>query len=124
LDWEGVQAATGYRVFRAQKKDLSDAQDISGVTTELWYTDSTATVGMGGCHEGTGPIEYYYYLVAENACGESPRSAVVVGFVADPKTVAGMNPASLGNLGVIIVALAAMHAMRRTRTKRGPSAPL
>jgi hypothetical protein len=115
LDWDAVPTATGYRVFRAEKADLSDAQDISGITTERWYSDKTATTGMGGCIGGTGPIEYYYYVIASNACGESEQGVVDTGYVADAKSLATMSLTSLGDFGVFVIALAALFVLRRNR---------
>lgn len=117
LDWQEVPMATGYRVFRARKANLSDAQDISGVLTELWYTDTTATTGMGGCIEGTGPIKYYYYIVAVNACGVSPPSSAVTGYVGEPKSLATLSPSSFGDFSVFVLALAMLHYLRRRRNE-------
>ena len=115
LTWEGRRAATGYRVFRAREANLSDAEDISGLTTQFQFSDSTATTGMGGCIEGTGPITYYYYVVAENACGESAPSAVATGYVAETNMLAMLGPVGFGNFAVLVLMLTALHAMRRRK---------
>ncbi|GJM26974.1 MAG: hypothetical protein DHS20C16_33890 [Phycisphaerae bacterium] len=117
LAWEGRRSATGYRVFRAREANLSDAEDISGVITQLQFVDSTATTGMGGCIEGTGPITYYYYVVAENACGDSVPSPVATGYVAESNALAMLSPAGLGNGAVFVLMLSLVHLMRRRRGK-------
>ena len=121
LDWQGVPIATGYRVFRAQQKNLSDAQDISGVTTELWYTDTTATTGMGGCISGTDPIHYYYYIVAVNDCGESAPGVVAIGYVAESTSLAMLSPSSLGDFSVFVITLATLFLLRRRRHEPMPN---
>ncbi len=118
LAWEGRRAATGYRVFRARNANLSDAEDISGVITQFQFADSTATTGMGGCIEGTGPITYHYYVVAENACGASEPSPVATGYVAESNALAMLSPLSLGNFGVLFLAFTLLHFMRRREKNR------
>lgn len=120
LTWEGRRSATGYRVFRARKADLSDAEDISGVIPQLQFADSTATTGMGGCIEGTGPITYYYYVVAENACGVGEPSPVATGYVAESNALAILGPLGFGNFAVFFLMLTVLHLMRRRREKDLP----
>ena len=63
ITWDEVETATYYRVYRNTEDDSATATVIAQpyVGTSFWQ-DTTAVAGQ----------EYYYWVTAENDCGESP----------------------------------------------------
>jgi len=63
ITWDEVETATYYRVYRNTLDDSATATVIAQpyVGTSFWQ-DTTAVAGQ----------EYYYWVTAENDCGESP----------------------------------------------------
>ncbi len=117
VQWSPVQGATGYRVFRSASSGGSGVLDISGSITATTFDDFTATTELStGCSPKEVGIEYRYYVVATNPCGDGPASASAKGSVADPaKISASLRPSTLGDLGLMLLTLAIMYAFQRRR---------
>ncbi len=117
VQWSPVVGATSYRVFRSAQSNGSGGVDISGAITALEFDDFTATTEMTtGCSPMEVGIKYRYYVVATNICGDGSASASATGAIADPaKISASLRPSNLGDLGVLLVTLAAMYAYQRRR---------
>ena len=112
--WSPVDGATGYRVFRAESEDLSDAVDLSGIITQLIYIDRTAGLSGGmGCHKSKA-IKYYYFVVPVNGCGDGPASHSDEGYLAHSKH-AGLNTTNVGDFGLLVLTLAWIFAYQRRR---------
>ena len=114
LDWRPVDGSTGYRVFRSENRDLSDAIDVSGVVTDRGFLDTSANVPRGmGCFANK-PQKFYYYVVAVNGCGDGPASASDSGVVKHTHA-AGLDTTNGGDFGLLLITLAAMWGYQRRR---------
>lgn len=119
VQWTAVPGASGYRVFRTQNAILTGATDISGVVTGLQFDDTTATTGGGGCNSG-GPITYFYFAVAVNACGNSGISPSDSGAIDGSKSLAAFGPSHVGDFGLLVIALAGVYLFRIGRKRWNP----
>lgn len=118
VQWSAVPGATGYRVFRSAAAGSSGLVDLSGSITALSFDDFTATTELStGCSPMEVGIEYKYYVVASNPCGDGAPSAAATGSVADPaKISASLRPSTFGDLALMLLTLAAMYAFQRRRS--------
>ena len=68
LDWNAVDGAASYRVYRGPSPDIA-AATLLGSTDGLSWTDATAEAGKA----------YYYFVVSENLAGVSEAAAPAIG---------------------------------------------
>lgn len=84
LGWLPVAGASEYHILRNTSNNFGSAEVLATVE-ETQYDDLSATAAtliMGGCQGQTLPQfeAFFYWVVAANACGNSPPSPVDSGF--------------------------------------------
>lgn len=84
VSWTAVSGATGYNVYRytSNVPSLSSKLNASPVTGS--YNDSSASAGY----------DYYYFVTAVNAGGESAKSSGTLGYLRMP-TVTGLSASTV-----------------------------
>lgn len=87
LSWIPVFGAQSYVVYRSATNNPETATIIA-VTTLPFHSDFTASAaarisGGGGCSGGGQSVDYsryYYWVLAQNICGESPLTPAETGY--------------------------------------------
>jgi fibronectin type 3 domain-containing protein len=82
ITWEGSFDGTDYKVYRHTEDDFNDAPVEIGTIDDLGYFDDPQNATAGDPLVPGTP--YYYWVVAENDCGETSESNSDVGSLASP----------------------------------------
>lgn len=84
LQWDAVQGATFYSIYRNSSPDFSSSVKIGDNLTSTVFSDTTAVAGES----------YTYWVTASNSSGESAPSASVIGGRAYERPQIFSHPAS------------------------------
>ncbi len=124
LGWLPVAGASEYRIYRNTTNN-SNTAELLDTTEETRYDDYSATpamLAMGGCQGQSLPQfeQFFYWVVAQNACGESTLSPVDSGFrgFAAPANRLDNMPLQAAGTPLLMLALAAGYALSRNRRSR------
>ena len=84
LGWLPVNGASEYKILRNSSNNINSAELLATVDS-IQFDDDSATAAMlvmSGCQGQNLPQfeEFFYWVIAVNACGESPPSPVDSGF--------------------------------------------
>jgi fibronectin type 3 domain-containing protein len=110
LAWTAAARATSYRVYRNTTNSSATASSI-GTTSATTFSDTTGVAGF----------TYYYFVRAENACGNSALSTVDTGrSVGSPGTPSGVG-ASTTNCNGVLVTWSAVSNASSYRVQRNTS---